>query len=298
MRREEGVVAARLALVGLVWGGAYVAGRVVAEAMDPGFASAVRIALSSLCCVPILLAMPPEKRRVARADLPGVVLLGLVGILGFNVLFFLGLARTSAVHGALIGATAPAATALLAALVLGERLRPGQWAGVALSLAGVVAVVSNGSLAALEAFSFNPGDLMLGAAVACWAVYTVAGGGLVRRNGPFTIAAHAYFVAAAIALPAAGVGIAVAGIPTLPASWTVWAALLFLGTVSSVLGFVWWNEGMAVLGPSRTAVFYNLVPVSGVILGGLLLGEAVTAVHLAGGLLVAAGVLLTVRDGR
>ena len=295
MVRTERRVAFQLALVGVFWGGAYVAGRVVAEAVDPAFAILIRLVLSSLCCVGILLALPHRERRVARVDLPGVALLGLVGILGFNLLFFLGLAQTSAVHGALIGAAAPAATALLAAFVLRERLRPTQWAGIALSLAGVLVVVSNGSLASLGGLAFNPGDLLIGAAVACWAVYTVAGGGLVCRNGPVAVAAYAYFVATALALPLAGAEVAVAGAPALSLSWEIGASLLFLGTVSSVLGFVWWNEGMAVLGPSRTSVFYNLVPVSGILLGSLLLGEAVTAVHLAGGALVGAGVFLTVR---
>lgn len=285
----------QLALVGVIWGAAYVAGRVVAEDVDPAFAIAIRVALSSLCCAPALLLLPPGKRSVARADLPGVVLLGLVGVLGFNILFFLGLALTDAVHGALIGAASPVVTALLAALLLGERLRPAQWIGVTLSLAGVVSVISNGSPASLAALSFNPGDLLLGAAVASWAVYTVAGGGLVRRYGPLTIAAYAYFVATAVALPVAVAKTVLAGIPALPTSWTVWAALLFLGTVSSVLGFVWWNEGMAVLGPSRTGIFYSLVPVSGIVLAGVLLGEPVTAVHLAGTALVCAGVVLTVR---
>ena len=81
----------------------------------------------------------------------------------------------------------------------------------------------------------------------------------------------------------------------LPVSPAVWAALLFLSTVCSVLGFVWWNRGVAVLGPARTAVFYNLVPVSGLVLGSLLLGEAVTWAHLVGAALVCAGVYLAVR---
>jgi drug/metabolite transporter (DMT)-like permease len=215
-------------------------------------------------------------------------------VLGFNLLFFLGLASTDAIHGALIGAAAPAATALLATFVLHERLRTTQWIGVALSLAGVVAVVANGSSASLGAPSIYPGDLLIAAAVACWAIYTVAGGGLVRRNGPVSVAAYAYFMATAFALPIAGAKVAVDGAPTLSASWTVWAALLFLGTVSSVLGFVWWNEGMAVLGPSRTGIFYNLVPVSGIVLGSLLLGEPVTTLLLAGAALVCAGIVLTV----
>ncbi len=288
-------MAVRLALVGISWSGAYVAGRLVAGAWAPATAVAVRFVLASLCLAAALIALRPEDRGVARADLPGMLLLGLVGVLGFNLLLFLGLSSTGAVNGTLIGAGAPVATALLAALALGERLRALQWAGVGLSFSGVLLVVSNGSAASLLRLSLNPGDLLLVAAVACWAVYTVAGRSLFRRYRPVTVTAHTYFVATALALPLAAGEAAVPGAAALPGSWTIWAALLFLGTVCSVLGFVWWNEGVAVLGPSRTAVFSNLVPVSGLVLGALLLGEAVTGVHLVGAALVITGVVLTVR---
>lgn len=290
MRRGEGAVSARLALVGISWGGAYVAGRFVMGAMAPATAVAARFVIATVCLAALLAALPKKDRAVDRGDLPGLFLLGVVGVLGFNIFFFSGLSSTGAVNGTLIGAVAPVATALLAALVLGERLCAAQWAGVGLSFAGVVVVVTNGSPAALLALSFNPGDLMIAGAAACWAVYTVAGSRLFRRYRPITVTTYTFVAATAVALPlAAGSGPVV-----LPGAWTVWAALLFLATVCSVLGFVWWNEGVSVLGPSRTAIFNNLVPISALVLGSLLLGEAVTAVHLAGAALVVTGVVLMV----
>lgn len=291
MRRDEGAVAVRLALVGISWGGAYVAGRFVMGAMAPATAIAVRLVIATVCLAGLLAALPEKDRVVDRGDLPGLFSLGIVGVLGFNLFFFSGLSSTGAVNGTLIGAAAPVATALLAALVLGERLRAAQWAGVALSFAGVAVVVTNGSPTALLSLSFNPGDLMIAGAGACWAVYTVAGSRLFRRYRPVTVTTYTFVAATAVALPlAAGSGPA-----PLPGAWTVWAALLFLGTVCSVLGFVWWNEGVSVLGPSRTAIFNNLVPVSGLALGSLLLGETVTGVHLAGAALVVGGIVLMVR---
>lgn len=294
MRGGEGAVALRLAVVGVSWGAAYVAGRFVAESMVPALAVALRLLIASACLGTILLALPSTDRTVARSDLAGVLFLGLVGVLGFNLLFFFGLESTGAVNGTLIGATVPVATALLAVFVLGERLRAAQWAGVVLSFAGVIVVVSDGSIASLLALESNPGDLLIVAAVACWAVYTVAGRGLIRRYRPVTLTAYTFFMATAVALPLAAGEAAISGGVAFPGSWAVWAALFFLATVS-VLGFVWWNEGVAVFGPTRTAVFNNLVPITGIVLGSLLLGETVTVVHLAGAALVVAGVLLTVR---
>lgn len=293
--RDEVGIAARLAFVGLAWGGAYVAGRFVAGEMSPVAAVALRFLLASTCLGLVLLAAPRGTRSVARADLPGVLFLGLTGVFGFNLLFFLGLESTGAVNGTLIGATNPVLTAVLAALLIRERLEPAQWLGIALSSAGVLAVVTGGSPAALLALRLNRGDLLLFAAVVCWAVYSVAGRSLVRRYPAVTVTAYAYLMGTALALPLA-IGEAGRGTGViLPPSFAAWAALLFLATICSVLGFVWWNRGMAVLGPARTAVFYNLVPVSGLVLGSLLLGEAVTWAHLVGAALVCAGVYLAVR---
>lgn len=288
-------MAVRLALVGISWGGAYVAGRFVMGAMAPAAAITVRLVIATVCLAGLLAALPEKDRVVNRGDLPGLFGLGIVGVLGFNLFFFSGLSSTGAVNGTLIGAATPVVTALLAALVLGERLRAVQWVGVALSFAGVAVVVTNGSRAALLSLSFNPGDLMIAAAGACWAAYTVAGSRLFRRYRPVTVTTYTFVAATAVALPLAAGSAVTSGSIALPGAWTVWAALFFLGTVCSVLGFVWWNEGVSVLGPSRTAIFNNLVPVSGLALGGLLLGETVTAVHLAGAALVAGGVVLMVR---
>lgn len=267
MRRGEGAVAVQLALVGISWGGAYVAGRFVMGATAPVTAVAVRFVIATVCLAALLAAQPEKDRAVDRGDLPRLFLLGVVGVLGLNIFFFNGLSSTGAVNGTLIGAAAPVATALLAALVLGERLRAAQWAGVGLSFAGVAVVVTNGSPATLLALSFNPGDLMIAGAAACWAVYTVAGSHLFRRYRPVTVTTYTFVAATAVALPLAAGSAAARGT----------AALIFLATVCSVLGFVWWNEGVGVLGPSRTAIFNNLVPVSGLVLGSLLLGETVTA---------------------
>ena len=293
--RDETGVAARLVFVGLVWGGAYVAGRYIAGEMTPFSAVATRSLLASICLGLVLAASPRGTRSVARADLPMMVFLGLSGVFGFNVLFFLGLESTGAVNGTLIGATNPVLTALLATLLLRERLGPLQWLGVVFSFVGVLLVVSNGSLATLRSLSLNRGDLLLFAAVICWAVYSVAGRNLFRRYPAVTVTAYAYLISTALVLPLALMESAGTTSPMLPASPGIWAALLFLATFCSVLGFVWWNRGVAVLGPSRTAIFYNLVPVSGIVLGSLLLGEVVTPFHLAGATLVCTGVYLTLR---
>jgi drug/metabolite transporter (DMT)-like permease len=75
-------------------------------------------------------------------------------------------------------------------------------------------------------------------------------------------------------------------------SGAVIAAILYLGAGGTALAFVWYADGIKVLGPARTAVFNNLVPVFGVLLGALLLAEPLTPSLLWGGLITVAGVSL------
>jgi drug/metabolite transporter (DMT)-like permease len=76
-------------------------------------------------------------------------------------------------------------------------------------------------------------------------------------------------------------------------SVAAWASILYLGAGGTALGFVWYAQGLQQLGAARTAVFNNLVPVFGVLLGTLLLGETLLASMLVGGLIALAGVSLT-----
>ncbi|HEX4917841.1 MAG TPA: DMT family transporter, partial [Limnobacter sp.] len=77
--------------------------------------------------------------------------------------------------------------------------------------------------------------------------------------------------------------------------WTVWLALLYLGAFGTVVAFVWYYEGVRAVGPSRTAVFTNLVPVFGVVLAAVMLGESILLSMLIGGAVTVAGVMLTNR---
>ena len=77
--------------------------------------------------------------------------------------------------------------------------------------------------------------------------------------------------------------------------WQTALSVLYLGAVGTVLGFVWYYEGVVAIGPARTAVFNNLVPVFGVALSALLLGEPILLSMVIGGALVIGGVTLTNR---
>jgi drug/metabolite transporter (DMT)-like permease len=130
-------------------------------------------------------------------------------------------------------------------------------------------------------------------AISSWAAYTLVGRSALKGLSP--IAATTYASLWGLLFLSLGAARDVASVEWSAIGWQVWTGLCYLGAFGTVLGFVWYYEGVKAIGASRTAVFNNLVPVFGISLAALLLGEQVLGSMVAGGVLVAAGVTLTNR---
>ena len=211
----------------------------------------------------------------------------------YNAFFFSALAELSASRAALIIATNPALTAVATWLVFRQRFAWWQWVGVATAFAGVAIVVSRGDIA-LVSDAVGLGEVLMFGGAVSWVVYTLVGRSLMQRQDALSpLATTAY---------ASGVGLlllATAAIFELPqVQWTriglrELVAVGYLGLLGTAVGFVWFYEGVKTLGAARASVFTNLVPVFGVALAVLLLGEPLLASMIVGGLVTLAGVSLT-----
>ncbi|HEX8603858.1 MAG TPA: DMT family transporter, partial [Pseudoduganella sp.] len=136
-------------------------------------------------------------------------------------------------------------------------------------------------------------ELLMLCAISSWAAYTLVGRAALQGLTP--VAATTYAALWGLLLLLVGAGPDLVALQWSAIGWQVWASLGYLGAFGTVLGFVWYYEGVKAIGASRTAVFNNLVPVFGITLAALLLGEQVLGSMVAGGVLVAAGVTLTNR---
>jgi len=287
----------KLFSMALVWGGTFIAGRLVAGSLGPYAASFLRYALASVVLVWYLrrtegpLGLPPR-----GTGLP-VVVLGLTGIFTYNVCFFKSLGLINAGRAAVIVATNPIFIALLAAALFDEHLTKAMGAGVLLSVTGAVVVVTRGDVASLVlGGAIGWGELFVCGSVASWVVFSLVGKVVVGRLSPLRSITYASVVGTvALAGPALADGLVTALVTT---PLHVWACVAYLAIFGTVLGFLWYYEGIATIGPSRTALFINFVPVSAVALGFLVLGEPVTPSLLAGTAMVTAGVYLTDRARR
>jgi drug/metabolite transporter (DMT)-like permease len=284
------------------WGGTFVAARYAVGEAPPFFAASCRFAIASMVLVSLTawhshrekLSFP---RPVNLRQLAGLFSLGLTGVFLYNAIFFTGLKLTTATNGALIVAINPLLTAILSAIWLRERVSATQACGLLISLVGVTTVIAKGSLGVIADLSFNRGDLIMLGAPLCWALYSILGKKALSRFTPLAATTYAALFGTALLIPAAFLEHAAKGGAMPGFSWLGWVAVLQLALLGTVVGFVWWYQGVQLIGTARAAAFVNLVPLFGAVLAALFLQEKVVGAQLWGGFLVVLGVYWGSRQG-
>lgn len=284
---------ARLVGVAALWGGTFIAGRVAAPQVPHGTLAALRFWAAFAVLLPLLLATERRWPRLRGRDWGFALLLAATGLVTYNLLFLGALERIDASRTALVVALNPVMTAVAMALVFGERLATHRWLGILLALTGVAVVLARGDLS-LILQRVGVGEAMMLGGAACWAAYTVIGRYAFAGEGaPSALAMTTVTALCGALMLSLGLPFEWSSWHLAQVDWRAWAGIAYLGVGGTALAFVWYAQGLKRLGPARTAVFNNLVPVFGATLGALLLGEAIRPSMVAGGLIALAGVSLT-----
>lgn len=283
---------AKLVAAMFMWGGTWIAGRVVAQELAaPLAAPAVRFLIAGLALAGYALATEGRIPRPQDVTEWGTVTgLALTGIFLYALCFFYGLKHVTAGRGALVVALTPVLVALGAWLSGQERMNALKLSGVAMATLGCLTVIGNGNPVALLHGEVGIGEwLILGCAL-CWTAYTFIG-----RKATKTLSALAATLWASL-LGAGLIGLAalvLGGIDFAAWSWRVWLSVVFLAIGGTALAFTWFADGVRRIGAAKASVFVNLVPVFAVLQAAVLLDERLGLPVLGGGLLVIAGVWLT-----
>jgi drug/metabolite transporter (DMT)-like permease len=279
----------KLTLMALFWGGTFIGGRIAAPEMGAASSALWRYVLAIAFLLGFAWLLEGGLARPTPRQWVGVTLLGITGVFVFNLCFMYGLARVPASRASLIMALNPAVTLLGAALFLDERLTRNKVLGIACALAGVAVVLGHGNPLHLLRGGIGVGELVLFGCPVAWAANTLIARRMLAEMSPIASTTWSAITGTAmLAVAALFVG------PLVPAgvSWQAWAALAFVAVFGTAIGLVLFYDGVRRIGPARTSVFINLVPVFAVALGVLLLGEALELSMLAGGALVIGGIFL------
>lgn len=262
-------------LTAIMWGANFNLSKPVLAELHPFVAGADRYLIAAA----IMLALTYLRgERVSLRHGKAYLTLGIVGVFGFNLFFFLGMASTSPVNGALIMALNPLTTALVAWAMLGDKPGVRQMLAFPIGIVGVGIVVL-GSGAHIHA---TLGDLFLMIANINWAFYNVLVKRLMPKDASGVASTAGIMMVGALALTLVAV---LSGQSFVMPSFHAGSALLAMSIGGGVLAYLFWNIGIGVLGAARAAIFLNLVPVASMVIAAFS-GQPPTPMQLFGGALV------------
>ena len=282
-----------LTLTSLFWAGNAIVGRAVVGRIPP-------VALAELRWIAAFLIVLPFAWRDLSRDLPVIrrhfgllTILAFTGITAFNTLLYWSLERTTAINATLMQSSAPLMIGLFSFLLYRDALTRLQIAGIAVSLFGVAAIVSGGDPSRLFALSLNAGDLVIVFALALYALYSAL---LRRRPGMAQLSFLAFTMGwgAVLLLPAFLVELAT-GARFAPLDAPMIGALVYVSIFPSLLAYLFFNRGVELIGANRAGPFFHLIPLFGVVLAVLFLGERPGMHHAVGILLILCGVMVASR---
>jgi drug/metabolite transporter (DMT)-like permease len=281
-----------------VGGASYTMTKIALDGLTETTVIVVRTVVALLVLVPMSRGHLAPLLRAGGGDRLRLVAMGVVGYALPLVLGSYGLRRSTATNAALLIGTEPLGVVLLSALFLGESLTRARITALALGIVGATALVTDGIPFVTVTYVAHPvGDLLLVAHGVAWAVYTVAAKGLLARYDPLGVSAASLLVALPFLLPPAAIEArAFAWDPARLAPSL--AAAVALGLVVSAGMTFLWNRALRHLDASRMAGLIFLQPLTGMLLGILLLGEPVTTYAIAGSILILVGVFVVAHEER
>ena len=271
----------------LIWGANAVAARLAVGEASPMLVTTARWLV---CCAALGLTSRRDIATHWRALLPHwrfVALMGTLGFTGFNALFYTAAHHTTAINIAIIQGTIPVLVLLGSVWAYRTRITALQVVGVAVTLAGIAVVASQGQFAQLARFAFNIGDVWM--VIACL-LYTFYALGLRRRPAVPAIVffAATAAVASIVSLPLLAAEIAMGNfiVPTAKGILLI----VFIGLLPSYVSQLTFIRAVTLIGPARAGVYLNLVPIFGPLLAVLVLGEPLSAYHAVALALVLGGI--------
>jgi drug/metabolite transporter (DMT)-like permease len=281
-----------LALTAIFWSGNSVAGRLAVGQISPLLLVFLRWVLVLAVMWPLYGRQVREHWPQIRPQLLRIVLMAMLGLTGFNALYYVAAHTTTAVNIGILQGSVPVIVLVAAFLTHGTRATLVQIAGVLVTALGVIVVATQGMPLEILHIDLNRGDLIILIACVLYALYTVALRDRPRMSGAafFTLLA---LISAITSVPLVLAEAYVSGL-SLP-TWQGWLVILYVAIFPSCLAQILFLRGVDLIGPGRAGVFVNLVPVFSAILAVVLISEPFAPFHAVALALVIGGIWLAER---
>jgi drug/metabolite transporter (DMT)-like permease len=266
--------------------------RAVHLSVPPLALSLSRWAIALVALLPFVWRRLPREWPQLRRHWGPLVFVASFMVAG-STLSMLAVYFTTATNAVLVNASQPAITAMLAWAIGRVRLTGAQRWGIGCAAAGILVMITRADVHVLLGLELNIGDLIMLLAVLCWSAYAVL---LPRREytpDGVTLMFLIALTGTVLLTPAAL--IEAAYVEPFALHGEILTAMLYLAIFPTLLATTAWNLAIRTVGPNRTAIFVNLIPVAGAAMAGLFLGERLYVYHLIGAGFVVVGIWLAVR---
>jgi drug/metabolite transporter (DMT)-like permease len=263
----------------------------VAKDVGPFSAAFFRFLIASIFLILFTYKIEGRVPSLQKKQIIPVFLLGMTGVFLYNVFFFKGLKIIHAGRAAVIIAGNPIFITLLSAYFFKEKLSLIKVIGIILSVTGALIVISKGSLNVIFAGGVGWGEIFIFGCVFSWVAYSLIGKAVMDSLSPLAAVSYSSVIGAFfLFFPAYFEG----AMQNFRHYHLVdWVSMFYLGFFGTVIGFVWYYEGINKIGPMKASLFINFVPISAVVMAFLILDEPITLSLFIGTLLVCSGVYLT-----
>lgn len=283
----------QLVLVSIIWGGTFIAGRILTGSTSPLWIASLRFLIASIVLLLVLVVTRTPLATINIKQGLQLSLLGVFGIFMYNLCFFYGLSYINASRAALIVGLTPAAIALFSYALFKEKLSLCKQGGIALCVLGAAIVVISKDHSVLTPMQYTwKGDLLLLGCVGSWTVYSVSSRTLSHAIGPMQTVTYSILFGTVMLCLAAWMqtDIPLSVLRDIHASQIV--SLFYLGALGSALAYIWYYDAIKRIGATRSGVFIALNPLTAVLLGYFLLGEHINHMMGIGGMLILIGIVL------
>ena len=282
-----------LVLAVLFWSGNFVFGRLVSTSVEPLQLSFFRWFLVLVLLSPYLIINYKRVITIFRKDYIILIILGALGIAGFNTFLYFGLQSTEAINALLINSFIPIMIVILSAIILKEKVTKLQLVGILISTLGVAFLITKGELKYLLNLEFSTGDLWILIAGLCWSFYSIFLKFRPKGIVPFDFLSITTFI-----------GVMILSVAFFYKGYSfdfnfisndeVLYSLMYIIIFPSILSFYFWNTAISEVGANKAGQFAHLMPLFGSVLAYIFLGETLKTYHLIGAGFIASGIYLSI----
>jgi len=291
-KRPLNIIVIQMVLVSVIWGGTFIAGRVIQPEISPLLSATLRFLFASLSLILVLFFGRIGWRRISVKQFCQIIVLGASGVFIYQILFFYGLQIIPASRAALLVAINPAMIALISFILWKEKISIKKGIGISLCVIGAVILLSD-KAPNTDDFVINKGDLAILGCVISWGIYTVAGENVIQEIGALhTVTYAVLFGTVLLILTSVYTQEMNFGALSLLSAGDL-ISLSYLGILGSAIAYVWYYQGVSQLGAAGAGAFIALNPLSAVIVGTLFLNEKMSSMIILGGVLIILGIMIT-----